>query len=103
MIKVTLTNEILARIISIEECRTHFGSYKLPVSIKNKLRKSSKKKSSYVSTKIEGNPFTEKQSDRAIEAKNRHFLKPEQEVQNYFAALQLSERFLKEKNLFLWI
>lgn len=100
MIKVTLTNEILARIISIEECRTHFGPYKLPVSIKNKLRKSSKKKSSYVSTKIEGNPFTEKQSDRAIEAKNRHFLKPEQEVRNYFAALQLSERFLKERKHF---
>lgn len=100
MIKVALTNEILNRILSIEECRNHFGSYKMPLSLTNKLRKSSKKKSSFASTQIEGNPLTEEQADRAIEAKNRHFLKPEQEVRNYFAALEMSERFLKERKPF---
>ena len=100
MIKVTLTNEMLNRILSIEECRRHFGSYRMPISLSNKLRKSSKKKSSYASTRIEGNPLTESQSDKVIEAKNRHFLKPEQEVRNYFAALELSEKFLKEHKSF---
>ncbi|MBO7460022.1 MAG: Fic family protein, partial [Bacteroidales bacterium] len=100
MIKVTLTNEMLKRILSIEECRQHFGSYRMPISLSNKLRKSSKKKSSYASTRIEGNPLTESQSDEVIEAKNRHFLKPEQEVRNYFAALELSEKFLKEHKSF---
>ena len=100
MIKVTLTNEMLKRILSIEECRQHFGSYRMPISLSNKLRKSSKKKSSYASTRIEGNPLTESQSDKVIEAKKRHFLKPEQEVRNYFAALELSEKFLKEHKSF---
>lgn len=100
MIKVTLTNEMLKSILSIEECRQHFGSYRMPISLSNKLRKSSKKKSSYASTRIEGNPLTESQSDEVIEAKNRHFLKPEQEVRNYFAALELSEMFLKEHKSF---
>lgn len=100
MIRVVLTNEMLNRIISIEECKKHFGSYRMPISLSNKLRKSSKKKSSYASTRIEGNPLTESQSNEVIEAKNRHFLKPEQEVRNYFAALELSEKFLKERKSF---
>ena len=100
MIKVALTNEMLNRILSIEECRSHFGTYKMPISLTNKLRKSSKKKSSFASTQIEGNPLTEEQSNAAIEAKKRHFLKPEQEVRNYFAALELSENYLKERKPF---
>ena len=100
MIKVSLTTEMLNRILSIEECRSHFGSFKMPISLTNKLRKSSKKKSSFASTQIEGNPLTEEQSNAAIEAKSRHFLKPEQEVRNYFAALELSERYLKERKPF---
>ncbi len=100
MIKNTLTNEMLNRILSFEECRAHFGIFKIPLSLTNKLRKNTKKKSSFASTQIEGNPLTEEQSDSAIEAKNLHFLKPEQEVRNYFAALELSEHFLKERNPF---
>ena len=100
MIKATLSNEMLSRILSIEECRTHLGFCKMPISLTNKLRKSSKKRSSFASTQIEGNPLTEEQSDAAIESKNRHFLKPEQEVRNYFAALELSERYLKERKPF---
>lgn len=100
MIKVALTNEILNRILAIDECRGQVGAYKMPLSLTNKLRKSSKMKSSFASTQIEGNPLTEEQANRAIEAKNRHFLKPEQEVRNYFAALEMSERFLKERKPF---
>lgn len=40
------------------------------------------------SNKIEGNPLTEKQANEAIDSdSHRHFLKPEQEVRNYFLAL----------------
>lgn len=100
MIKVSLTNEILNRILSIEECRKHFGDCKIPVKVTTKLRKSSRKKSSYASNRIEGNPLTEQQANDAIEASNRHFLKPEQEVRNYYAALEMSEVFLKERRPF---
>lgn len=100
MIKVTLDNEMLERVVSIEACRQHFGNVKVPVALSNKLRKSSKKKSSHASTQIEGNPLTEQQCDAAIESSKRHFLKPEQEVRNYFAALEMMEGFLKEHRPF---
>lgn len=64
------------------------SSVKLSKNIANKLRKNSKKKSSYASNKIEGNPLSEKQVDEVIESDDRkHYLKPEQEVRNYFLAL----------------
>ena len=40
---------------------------KLSRSAAGKLRKNSKKKSSYASNKIEGNPLSEKQDDEVIE------------------------------------
>ena len=67
MIKVTLTNDILKKISSIDENRFSLSTIELPVITKNKLRKNSKKKSSYASNKIEGNPLTEQQADEAIE------------------------------------
>lgn len=100
MIAVKLDNEILERILSIENCRQHFGNVKVPVALTNKLRKSSKKKSSHASAQIEGNPLTEQQSNAAIDSSNRHFLKPEQEVRNYFLALGLMENYLKEHRPF---
>lgn len=100
MIAVTLDNEMLERILSIENCRQHFGNVKVPVALTNKLRKSSKKKSSHASTQIEGNPLTEQQSNAAIESSKRHFLKPEQEVRNYFLALGMMETYLKERHPF---
>ena len=63
--------------------------------------KNSKKKSSYASNKIEGNPLTEQQADEAIERdEHKHFLKPEQEIRNYFLALNLLEDKLKRKEAF---
>ena len=47
MIKVTLSNEILKYITEIEKNRFQVSSVKLSKSIANKLRKNSKKKSSY--------------------------------------------------------
>ena len=81
MIKVTLTNEILKYITEIEQNRYKVSSIKLPQTVMNKLRKNSKKKSTYASNKIEGNPLSEKQVDEVIENDERkHYLKPEQEV-----------------------
>lgn len=101
MIKVSLTNEILNRITSIEENRFALARVELPTVTRNRLRKNSKKKSSYASNKIEGNPLTEEQASEAIDRdSHKHFLKPEQEIRNYFMALNLLEERLKEREPF---
>ena len=53
VIRVTLTNEILKRISEIDENRFSLSTIELPAV--TRLRKNSKKKSSYASNKIEGN------------------------------------------------
>ena len=67
----------------------------------NRLRKNSKKKSSYASNKIEGDPLSEKQVDEVIEHDERkHYLKPAQEVRNYFLALNFLEEKVSKKEKF---
>jgi Fic family protein len=101
MIKVSLTNEILKYITEIEKNRYKVSSVKLSKKVANRLRKNSKKKSSYASNKIEGNPLSEKQVDEVIESDDRkHFLKPEQEVRNYFLALNYLEEKADKKEQF---
>ena len=101
MIKVTLTNEILKYITAIDKNRYDVAQVRLPITVSNKLRKNSKKKSSYASTKIEGNPLSEKQVDEVIESDERkHYLKPEQEVRNYYLALNYLEERAKKKDKF---
>lgn len=101
MIKVTLTNDILKRISTIDENRFSLKTFELPQVTKNRLRKNSKKKSSYASNKIEGNPLSESQANDAMERDDhKHFLKPEQEVRNYFLALNLLEEKLKTEEVF---
>lgn len=101
VIKVTLTNEILKRISEIDKNRFSLSTIEMPPVTKNRLKKNSKKKSSYASNKIEGNPLTEKQANEAIDSDtHKHFLKPEQEVRNYFLALNFLEEKLKKKEMF---
>jgi len=101
MIKVTLTNDILKMISAIDEKRFSIKTIELPQVTKNRLRKNSKKKSSYASNKIEGNPLTEEQANEAMERdSHKHFLKPEQEIRNYFLALNLLEEKLKNREPF---
>lgn len=101
MIKVTITNEILKRITAIEENRFSLRNITVPKKTATRLRKNSKKKSSYASNKIEGNPLTEKQSNDAIDRDDHnHFLKPEQEIRNYYLALNLLEEKLKKREPF---
>lgn len=97
MIKVELDNGILNSIIEIEKNKNSLDLVKIPINLSNKFRKNTKKRSSYASNKIEGNPLTYEQADAAIEAKNRHFLKPEQEIRNYYLALELLEKKLENK------
>ena len=68
MIKVALTNDILKRISIIDENRFSLRTIALPQLTQNRLRKNSKKKSSYASNKIEGNPLTEAQANAAMDA-----------------------------------
>ncbi len=100
MIKAILSNEIMNSILKIERNRDVLNQVKIPVSLSNRLRKNTKKRSSYASNRIEGNPLTYEQAEEAIESKGRHFLKPEQEVRNYYLALEFLEEKLKEKEPF---
>ena len=101
MIKVTLTNEILKYITEIEKNRYIVSKTPLSHTAASKLRKNSKKKSSYASTKIEGNPLTERQVDEVIDNDERkHYLRPEQEVRNYFLALNYLEEMVAKKEKF---
>ena len=98
MIKATIDNEILNYIINIERNRYQISSIELPRTVANKLRKNSKKKSSYASNKIEGNPLSESLADEVIDRDERkHFLKPEQEIRNYFLALEYLENCVLKK------
>ncbi len=101
MIKVPLTNSILKQISEIDENRFLVGNVKISPVTANRLRKNSRKKSSYASNKIEGNPLTEQQANEVIDADpHRHFMRPEQEVRNYFLALGLLEQKLKNREPF---
>ena len=96
MIKIVLTNDIVKRISAIDENRFKMNTIHIPHRIADHLRKISKKKSSYASNKIEGNPLSEQQADEVVEQDpHRHFLKPEQEVRNYYMALQVLEEKAK--------
>ena len=97
MINVKLDWGILNSILEIEKSKNSLDLVKIPINLSNKFRKNTKKRSSYASNKIEGNPLTYEQADAAIEAKNRHFLKPEQEIRNYYLALELLEKKLENK------
>ena len=91
MIRTVITNGMLEGILAIERAKSEFDGTRIPPGLSGKLRKSSRKKSSHASTKIEGNPLTEEQAAAAIDSSRRHYLKPEQEVRNYFAALEFLE------------
>lgn len=97
MIKVALNNEILNSILSIEKNKEALNQITIPVSLSNRFRKNTKKRSTFASNKIEGNPLTFEQADKAIEDNRRHLLKPEQEIKNYYLALEYLENKLLEK------
>ena len=88
MIKIQLTNQMINSLIVIERNKTELSNTDLSVLLFNKFRKNTRKKSSFASNKIEGNPLTFAQAEEAIESNNRHFLKPEQEIRNYYMALE---------------
>ena len=101
MIKVSLSNEILKYITEIDKNRYQVHDVKIPNSVTSKLRKNSKKKSSYASNKIECNPLSERQVNEVIDSdERRHFLRPEQEVRNYFLALNYLEEERKKETQF---
>lgn len=97
MIKSIIDNEIMNFILEIEKKKDSLDLVKIPVNLSNKFKKNSKKRTTYASNRIEGNPLTYEQADAVIESSNRHFLKPEQEIKNYYLALELLEKKLKNR------
>ncbi len=65
MINVKIDNEILNSILGIEKNKDSLNLVKIPVNLSNIFRKNTKKRSSYASNRIEGNPLTFKQADAA--------------------------------------
>lgn len=100
MIKVFLNNKLLNSIIEIEKNKTILENTKVPIELSNKFRKNTRKRRSYASNAIEGNPLSYQQAENAIESKNRHFLKPEQEIRNYYLALEYLSKELERKTPF---
>lgn len=100
MIKVFLNNKLLNSIIEIEKNKTILENTKVPIELSNKFRKNTRKRSSYASNAIEGNPLSYQQAENAIESKNRHFLKSEQEIRNYYLALEYLSNELERKTPF---
>ena len=101
MIKAPLNNKILDYIIKIDRNRIAVSLVRMPVSLSNKLRKNSKKRSAYSSNRIEGNPLSQAQADEVIEQDERkHLMKPEQEIRNYYLALNFLEKKSSEKERF---
>ena len=101
MIKVPLNNKILDYIVKIERNRVAVSSVKMPLSLSNKLRKNSKKRSAFSSNRIEGNPLSQAQADEVIDNdERRHLMKPEQEIRNYYLALNFLEQKSSEKARF---
>ena len=98
MIKVPLTNEILKYITEIDKNRYNVSSIKLSMTVANTLRKNSKKKSSYASNKIEGNPLSEKQVDEVIENDElKTFFKTRARSSKLFSCFKLSGRKSRKK------
>ena len=97
MIKAIYNKEILDLILRINRRKDFLKTIDLPVSFANKMRLNSQKVSSFASNRIEGNPLTLEQACEVIDSKNRHFLKPEQEIRNYFRALQFLDKCSQKK------
>ena len=97
MIKINITNDILNKIIEIEKNKTILENTKVPVNLQNAFRKNTKKKTTYYSNAIEGNLLTYNQASKVIEDRNRHLIKSEQEILNYYLALEYLEKCLVEK------
>lgn len=100
MIKVILTNYILNSLLNIEKNKIILENTKVPTILLNRFRKNTKKKSTYASNAIEGNPLSYEQVEIIIESKKRHFLKPEQEIRNYYNVLEYLENELKKHTPF---
>lgn len=94
MIKTFIDTEILNYILEIERNKDSLNGIEVPLNLSNKFRKNTRKRSSYASNRIEGNPLSYEQASDAIDSKNRHFLKPEQEIRNYYLALGFLENKL---------
>ena len=63
-------------------------------------QENSKKKSTFASNRIEGNPLTEEQANAAIDGSRRHYIRPEEEIRNYYAALEFLDEQLAQSTPF---
>ena len=101
MMRTPLNNRMLDLITRIDDNRRTVSSVRIPVTVSDRLRKNSKKRSAYSSNRIEGNPLSREQADEVIDRDDRkHLLRPEQEIRNYYLALNHLEKAASMKEKF---
>ncbi len=86
------SHRIIRLLNDLEYCRGVVESVVLPIDISESLRHDAKVRATHYSTAIEGNPLTIKQVKETVEKKLLIKSKGEQEVRNYWDALNFLSR-----------
>ncbi|MDY6803749.1 MAG: Fic family protein [Cyanobacteriota bacterium] len=92
------TNELVRHLGTIEGARAVIEVLPLPPDTALRLRHDARQRSTRNSTQIEGNPLDEADVLKAIAAGDRLGTKAEQEVRNYWRALDRVEEFAEGEN-----
>ena len=105
--KFSYTHQIVNNLMLIEKAKVIVDMLPLSADLEHTLRKQAKINMAHFSTRIEGNPLDRAEAEQSIlKRRDRHGLKAEQEVRNYWDALTflatskkikiaISENFIK--------
>jgi Fic family protein len=93
----TYSHSLVMNLGVIEGARSVIEVLPLPPDTALRLRHDALQRSTHSSTQIEGNPLDEGEVRRAIAAGDRQGTKAEQEVHNYWCALERVEEFAETK------
>jgi Fic family protein len=97
--RYTYSHSLVKNLGVIEGARSVIEVLPLPPDTSLRLRHDALQRSTRSSTQIEGNPLDEGAVRRAIAAGDRQGTKAEQEVRNYWRALERVEEFAETKSL----
>jgi Fic family protein len=95
----TYSHSLVKNLGAIEGARSVVEVLPLPPDTSLRLRHDALQRSTRSSTQIKGNPLDEGAVRRAIAAGDRQETKAEQEVRNYWRALERVEEFAETKSL----
>lgn len=91
------TNQLVRALQRVEAARAVIDLLPLPPDAGLLLRQEARQRSTRSSTQIEGNPLSEREVQRAVRASDRTHSEAEQEVRNYWRALDRVEEWAAGK------